>query len=89
MHHLKIVDVIIPFTNYLHKWNLYYAKRSSWKGLIFYFKITFKGFVKRLKGFNLYALRVGDYRVIMSIENKLLVIFVLDVVHGSVIYRKY
>lgn len=46
-------------------------------------------FIKKLKGFNLYALRVGDYRVIMSIENKLAVIIVLDMGHRSVIYKKY
>jgi mRNA interferase RelE/StbE len=46
-------------------------------------------FIKKLKGFNLYALRIGDYRVIMSIENKLAVIFVLDVGNRSVIYKKY
>jgi len=34
-------------------------------------------FVKKLKQFNLFRLRVGDYRVIMSIENKKMIIFVL------------
>lgn len=46
-------------------------------------------FVKKLTGFNLYRLRVGDYRVIMSIEKNKMVIFVLEVGHRSVIYRKY
>jgi mRNA interferase RelE/StbE len=46
-------------------------------------------FVKKLKGFELYRLRVGDYRVIMSIEKKKIIIFVLDVGHRSVIYRNY
>jgi len=46
-------------------------------------------FVKKLKGFNLYRLRVGDYRIIMSIEQKKMIIFVLEVGHRSVIYRKY
>jgi mRNA interferase RelE/StbE len=46
-------------------------------------------FVKKLKGFDLYRLRVGDYRVIMSIEKKKIIIFVLDVGHRSVIYRNY
>ena len=46
-------------------------------------------YVKKLKGFKLYALRAGDYRVIMSIENKSLLIFILEVGHRSVVYRKY
>lgn len=46
-------------------------------------------FVTKLKGFDLYKLRVGDYRVIMNIERKKMIIFVVDVGHRSVIYRKY
>lgn len=46
-------------------------------------------FVEKLKGFNLYKLRIGDYRAIMSIEGKKMMIFVLEVGHRSVIYRKY
>ena len=46
-------------------------------------------FIKKLKGFDLYRLRVGDYRVILSIEKSRLVVFVLDVGHRKVIYRKY
>lgn len=46
-------------------------------------------FVKKLKGFDLYRLRVGEYRVIMGIERKKMVIFVLEAGHRSVIYRKY
>jgi mRNA interferase RelE/StbE len=45
--------------------------------------------VKRLSGFNLYSLRVGDYRVIMSIQGKKMFIFVLEVGHRSSVYRKY
>ena len=46
-------------------------------------------FVEKLKGIDLYKLRVGDYRAILSIENGKMVIFVLEVDHRSVIYRKY
>ncbi len=46
-------------------------------------------FVKMLKGFNLYRLRVGDYRVIMSIERNKMIIFVLEVGHRSNVYRNY
>ncbi|WP_207205307.1 type II toxin-antitoxin system RelE family toxin [Methanolobus psychrotolerans] len=51
-----------------------------------------KTHVKKLKGFPkspLYSLRVGDYRVIMSIEDEKLIIFVIEVGHRSKIYRKY
>jgi mRNA interferase RelE/StbE len=46
------------------------------------------GQVKRLAGVNLYSLRVGDYRVILSIERKQMVVFVIEVGHRSKIYRK-
>ena len=46
-------------------------------------------FVKKLKEFNLFRLRVGDYRVIMSIEKERIIIFVLEIGHRRVIYRKY
>jgi mRNA interferase RelE/StbE len=46
-------------------------------------------YVQNLKGFGLYRLRVGDYRVIISIERKKMIVFVLEVGHRSVIYRKY
>ena len=46
-------------------------------------------FVKKLKGLDLYRLRVGNYRVIVSIESSKLIIFVLEVGHRSSIYRNY
>jgi len=46
-------------------------------------------FVIKLKGFDLYRLRVGDYRVIMSIERGRMIIFVVEVGHRSTVYRKY
>ena len=45
--------------------------------------------VIKLRGFNLYRLRVGDYRVIMSIEGRKMLIFVLEIGHRSVVYRRY
>jgi len=48
--------------------------------------------VKKLKGlgkYHLYSLRVGDRRVIMSIEDDRLIIFVIEVGDRSKIYRKY
>jgi mRNA interferase RelE/StbE len=45
--------------------------------------------VQKLSGLGLYRLRVGDYRVIMSIERGKMIVFVLEVGHRSVIYRKY
>jgi mRNA interferase RelE/StbE len=46
-------------------------------------------FVTKLKSIDFYKLRVGDYRVIMSIENKRMIIFVVEVGHRSSVYRKY
>ena len=43
-------------------------------------------FVKRLHGVSLYSLRAGNYRVILDIENKKLVIFVVRIGHRSKIY---
>ncbi len=45
--------------------------------------------VKALKGVEkTYRLRVGDYRVIFSIENSELVIIVIDIDHRGNIYKK-
>ena len=46
-------------------------------------------FVKKLKGIDLYSLRVGDYRVILSLESRNLVIFVIEVGHRREIYRNF
>jgi len=46
-------------------------------------------YVKKLKGFPLYSLRVGVYRAILSIEAKNLVVFVVEVGHRRKIYGKY
>lgn len=46
-------------------------------------------YVIKLVGFRLYRLRVGDYRVIVSIESSKMVVFVLEVGHRSSIYKKF
>lgn len=46
-------------------------------------------YVKKLKGFDLFSLRVGSYRAILSIEKKKMIVFVLEVGHRKKIYRKY
>ncbi len=46
-------------------------------------------FVEKLKGIDLYKLRIGDYRVILSIEKRRMIIFVLELGHRSIVYRKY
>jgi len=43
---------------------------------------------RKLTGFNLYSIRVGDYRVITSIERNMLIVFVVDVGHRNKIYDK-
>ena len=50
-----------------------------------------KAHVKKLKGSPkspLYSLRIGEYRVIMSIDGDKLIIFVIEIGHRRVIYRK-
>jgi mRNA interferase RelE/StbE len=47
--------------------------------------------IKKLKGpenFPLYSFRVGHYRLILSIEDQDLVIFVIEIGHRRAIYRK-
>lgn len=43
-------------------------------------------YVKHLIGISLYSLRVGDYRVIMDIKRKEILIFVIKVGHRSKVY---
>ncbi len=43
-------------------------------------------YVKRLQGVPLFSLRVGEYRVILDIENTKMVIFVVKLGHRSRIY---
>ncbi|WP_298667660.1 type II toxin-antitoxin system RelE/ParE family toxin [uncultured Methanofollis sp.] len=48
--------------------------------------------VKKLKGHQsspVYSLRVGQYRVILSIDGDIMVIFVIEIGNRSKIYRKY
>jgi mRNA interferase RelE/StbE len=47
-----------------------------------------KPFVKGLTGIKYLSLRVGDYRVIMDIDESSKLIMVLDVGHRRDIYRK-
>lgn len=49
-------------------------------------------YVKKLKGHRsnpVYSLRVGDYRVILTIEDNLMIITVIEVGNRRTIYRKY
>jgi Cytotoxic translational repressor of toxin-antitoxin stability system len=43
---------------------------------------------KKLAGLNLYSIRSGDYRVIVSIEKNKMVILVINLGHRSTIYKK-
>ncbi len=45
--------------------------------------------VQKLAGIGLYRIRVGEYRVIMSIESGKMIIFVLEIGHRRTIYRKF
>ncbi len=51
-----------------------------------------KTHVKKLKGssdLSFYSLRVGDYRVILTIDNAVMIIHVIEAGHRSSIYRQY
>ena len=46
--------------------------------------------IKRLKGHaDLMRLRVGDYRIIYSVDNDVLTVYVLDAGNRGELYRKY
>jgi mRNA interferase RelE/StbE len=45
-------------------------------------------FVRRLVGCEQYRLRVGDYRIILDIEDDKLVVLVLELGHRKNIYKK-
>lgn len=44
---------------------------------------------KKMIGAELWIIRAGDYRVIFAMENKMMVILIVDVDHRSRIYQKY
>jgi len=51
-----------------------------------------KRYIKKLKGsfgVAIYSYRVGDYRVILSVNEEVLAIYVIDVGNRSTIYRNY
>ena len=48
--------------------------------------------LKKLKGSShspLYSLRMGEYRIILTIEHEIMIIFVIEIGHRSTIYRSY
>lgn len=46
--------------------------------------------IKRLKGYDgLFRLRVGDYRIIYTVDNGELVVYVIDVGNRGQIYNRY
>lgn len=46
--------------------------------------------IKKLKGYNdIYRLRVGDYRILYTVNNNELLIMVLDVGNRGQIYKRY
>lgn len=44
--------------------------------------------VKKLKGAELFRIRLGDYRVVYEVRKKQLVVVVIKVGHRSEVYRK-
>lgn len=51
-------------------------------------RIRPESFVRRLVGEPYYRLRVGDYRVILDIQQKNLIILVIEVGHRKKIYKQ-
>ncbi len=49
-------------------------------------RIRPEAFVKRLVGISAYSFRVGDYRVILDIDNSKLFVLVLKVAHRKDVY---
>ncbi len=45
-------------------------------------------YIKHLVGVPLYSLRVGDYRVIMDVKNKQMLIFVVKIGHRKGVYNE-
>ena len=46
-------------------------------------------FVKKIIGTKYFRLRVGDYRIILDIINKNLIIYVIELGHRKKIYKKW
>jgi mRNA interferase RelE/StbE len=46
-------------------------------------------FTEKLQGLNLRKLRVGNYRIILNLEEQKIIIFIVQVGHRSKIYEKY
>jgi mRNA interferase RelE/StbE len=44
-------------------------------------------YVRKLRGSDFYRLRVGDYRIIMTIDNGKMIILVIEVGHRRNIYK--
>ena len=45
--------------------------------------------IEMLRGNDLYKLRVGSYRVIMTLQQQNMIIFIVETGHRSTVYRNY
>lgn len=53
------------------------------------YNLPHSGDIKSMKGFeNFYRLRVGDYRIIYTLDNKILLVRVVEVGNRGDIYKK-
>lgn len=53
-------------------------------------KLPFEGDIKTIKGYKgFYRLRVGDYRIIYTIDNDRLIVSVVDAGNRGQIYNRY
>jgi len=54
------------------------------------YKLPYEGDIKPLQGNpGLMRLRVGDYRIVYSVDNGQLIVYVIDVGNRGQIYKKY
>lgn len=45
--------------------------------------------IQKLQGYNLYRLRVGDYRVIYSVDNGIRIITIENIDNRGDVYKRY
>ena len=50
-------------------------------------KIRPYDFVKKLSGYKYFRLRVGDYRIIIDINNEIMTILIIEIGHRKNIYK--
>ncbi len=63
-------------------------KKNRIGGVLERIRIRPYSYIKKIVGTKLFRLRVGDYRVILDVVNKNLIIYVIEIGHRKKIYKK-